>query len=679
MSDIYFRYLADTRTLQDQTKRYAGQQFDAGSMRMHFEYDPLNYLGLEDYTAYIIFNVPGPDGNPMVYGPNSTPRFDGYVFDIPWEVTSRAKRARIEFQLWLVKSNIIIDDTTQMPQLESTDYELSSISGIALKNSICPPRKCDPCGPMNPGTEPSLVGMMNVFMQYGVMRPVDFRIDEESKKLELVFRSYYGEEQKLELPIPTLDEDGTIDESFLPFIQSWFDEKGMLIAGPDMIPSAELTYNALNEKSDKAFPVPLWNAGTAYQVGALVIWNNVVWRANAKSQNVEPGKDSTWLRLMDTALIATNLSNPMDVTVPSTSLLKAELDRKFDKDGVVNDWAEATKENVPSAILVADAMDSVKEHADGKVSDSWDYDGENNLPTDVAPSERLVKEALDTKTDIAMAIPEWSESVEYSYQSTVIYEGTVYISTADGNLDKTPGIEDIWWTPISATGGTGGSGTATQYTYMAVIGDGETTDFTIEHPLGTENVLVNLRGSSDRVYVRSTIQVLDESRIKVTFRHAPKRDSIVVLIASFVASPDAIVTKLGNGTDTIFYITHNWGTYNVFAQLRDVTDGMLVYADIVALNPSVVQVEFAKPPAQDSLVLSLAPCIPSASVEGYTYTQTAPSDTWVINHNLNRVVSVYVMTLDGEEMDAYVKQDMVTLDSVTVQFSEPVTGIAYLR
>ena len=684
MTDLYYRYNASTTTLQDRSQHYAGQQFDSGSTRMHFSYDPIYYLELQDFKAYIVFDIQGPDGNPMVYGPNSTPKFDGFTFDIPWDVTSRAKSARIQFQLWMVRANIVINDYTDIPKLESTDYELSSLAGIALKNSAKCRKPCDPCGPMNPSTEPNLVGMMDLYNTYGILTPVRTQINEETNRLELVFHTYYGEkDQTLELNVPLLGEDGRVDLSFLPVIQSWFDSQGNFLPTQQNIASAALVYAALSEKSDRFQPVAPWNAQTNYPAGALVLDKAYdVYRATAPSRGVEPKEGITaWVRMLDTSDIPEppeegSGEEPSDDAILDYGYIKTLLAKKFDKADVINEWSEtpsATK--VPSEVLVKEVATFAKEYADSLIADEW----KSWLPSDVAPSQRLVKEALDAKTDVTMAIPEWSPDVEYQYLSTVISEGTIYISNAGGNLDKAPAMEDMWWTPIRSSGGGGSSGTAAEHTFMAVIGDGENTSYTIEHDLGTENVTVELRTSDGRLYVRSIVYIVDESHVKVVFKHAPARDGVVVLIASYVASPDAIIQTLGDGESSSFTVTHNWGTYNVFCQLRMVSDGLLVFADVTTINPSQVRVDFALPPAQDSIVLCLAPCIPSGSAAGYVHTQTTPSDEWLINHGLNRFVAVYTADLDGLEMNGWVKQDMTTLNSVTIRFSEPVAGIAYLR
>ena len=682
MTDLYYRYMAGTRTLQDRSRSYAGQQFDSGATRMNFSYDPINYIEMYGWQPFLVFNVIGPDGNPMVYGRNSTPRFDGYTFDIPWELTSRVKTARIEFQLWLVSPNVTVDDETQVPHLDSTDYELSSVAGIALKNSI-KARRCDPCGPVNPGTEPNLMGLMDIFMSHGILTPVKAEKDPETGRLTLTFHTYYGEnDQTVTLDVPMLGGDGTVEPSFLPIIRSWFDDKGDFLPTQENLASAALVYAALSEKSDKVMPAVVWDANANYQAGALVLDGaGMLYRATSSSKGIQPSAEgSPWVRVLDESDVPSvpepgSGEEPSDDAILDYGYIKTLLAQKLDVANVISEWSDtASTSMVPSEALVWEGLRAVREHASSLVSDEW----RAPLPIGIAPSQRLVKEALDAKTDVSMAIPEWSPDVEYGYQSTVVYEGKLYISNAGGNLDKPPASEDLWWTPIASGGG--GSGTvASDNVFVAIVGDGTSTSFTIEHDLATEYVTVSLRYSDERRFVRTTAYVVDDSHVKVTFRHPPAKDGIVVLIASYLASKDAITTTIGDGASTSFTIEHGWGTYNVFSQLRMVTTGLLVEADVTAVDPSHVRIDFAMPPESDSIAVCLAPCIPQGGADRYVHTQTTPSDEWLINHGLNRFVAVYTASLDGEEMNGWVKQDMTTLDSVTIRFSEPVTGIAYLR
>ena len=408
-----------------------------------------------------------------------------------------------------------------------------------------------------------------------------------------------------------------------------------------------------------------------------------VYRATAPSRGVEPKEGITaWVRVLDTSDIPEvpepgSGEEPSDDAILDYGYIKQLLAQKYDVANVINEWSETPSTIlVPSEALVRSEFEKAQEHSDSLIVDSWG----SEPASDKAPSERLVKEALDTKTDKVMAIPEWDSTVAYNRQSTVVYEGIVYISTINNNTDKVPSVEDMFWTPLASQSGSGGGGVSvTDHTFAAYIGDGESTVIDVEHNLGSENVFVELRTADGREYVRSTIRVMDENTVRVTFRHAPEVNSIVILVGTVEASPNAIVETVGDGENNTFVIEHNWGTYNVFSQFRDALTGELVFADVTAIDPSHVQIGFSRPPERDSIVFYMAPCIPTSSVEGFTYTQREPSDEWVINHGLNRFVAVYTATLDGEEMSGWVKQDMTSLNSVTIRFSEPVTGIAYLR
>lgn len=57
----------------------------------------------------------------------------------------------------------------------------------------------------------------------------------------------------------------------------------------------------------------------------------------------------------------------------------------------------------------------------------------------------------------------------------------------------------------------------------------------------------------------------------------------------------------------------------------------------------------------------------------FNFTSDA-SQEWVVQHNLGRLVHVQTMDADGHEIFGSVTWDLETLDTVTVEFSEPVTG-----
>lgn len=64
-------------------------------------------------------------------------------------------------------------------------------------------------------------------------------------------------------------------------------------------------------------------------------------------------------------------------------------------------------------------------------------------------------------------------------------------------------------------------------------------------------------------------------------------------------------------------------------------------------------------------------------VDTYRHTQSVPSATWIINHNLIKDVTVQVLNLAFEVVGAEVKQ--VSQNQTRIYFSSPVTGYAFIQ
>lgn len=674
MTELYYRYNAETRSIQDRSKHYAGQQFDSGATRLNFSYNPLSYLELNDWTAYIVFDVIGDDGNPMVYGPDSATRFDGYTFELPWDLTARVKTARVEFQLWLVRANIKIDDFTDLPTLESTDYELSNIAGFALRNSLKGrhPPGCHPGCPPAPTTQPDLMGLIRVLMEYGVMRPVRACYNEECGHYELSFRSYYGGEDMVIIDAPRMDEDGNILPQYLPLIDRWTNLDGRFLPTDENIASALLTYNALEGKTDKVATPPAWDEGYTYALGALAVASDGRVYRSVEDANIgkDPAEGDGWALVLD----STSLSSG-EGEIPTVEDVGDIIDGKLDSI-IINEWSEEpSSEMVPSEALIRSTFD---EASSGLVADEW----RDPLPTSMAPSQRLAKDAIDAKTDILQAIPAWDMSVTYTNGSTVLYEGAIYLSLASDNLNKVPTVAETFWAPLTGAGsGTDAScACGCSAVYKARIGNGVDTIIDVQHNLGSEDVFVELRDIPSRQYVKTTRRVITEDKIRLIFKEAPPSQSIMVIVTKNPDRANAVHEVIGDGVSTTFTIEHKMGVLDFFSGLRmnDGT-GLLVYADVVAKSTTEIEVSFATPPDVDGIVFYACPCMTDSFSDWYVHTQDAPSDTWVINHNLNRVVAVYTMTEDGAEVSGAVVQDLNTLNTVTVSFTEPLTGIAYIR
>lgn len=63
----------------------------------------------------------------------------------------------------------------------------------------------------------------------------------------------------------------------------------------------------------------------------------------------------------------------------------------------------------------------------------------------------------------------------------------------------------------------------------------------------------------------------------------------------------------------------------------------------------------------------------------YTETWWEPFDTWVVHHNLDKMVSVTLEDLDGNDMEGDVEYFEDDQNTVVVHFSQPVSGRIYVN
>ena len=584
MTDVYRLFDPSTRALKCiKGKTNAGQVFDSCATTIHIEYTDLTFLAPsatgEDYKAYILFDVRDENGIPLCYGPNSSPVFDAYTFDIPWDVTSRVKGSRLQYQLVFSKNTYSVDERGVVQIVNDPTNIMSNIDGLIIKPSIkCKPPVNPACMPALPFTEPSIASLLRMFQDHGVVVPVQDCIDTEKDRLCLIFRTYSGlNDQKLTLQVPYLTEDGKIPHQFLDIITEWADENGLSLATDDNVP---------------------------FQL--VVSWGAV----------------------------------PSDERIPSEKLVKDSLDKKVDDAQIVSAWS-------------------------------------NPLSDANIPSEKLTKETIDTKTDKVMAIPPWDNDVTYSKDSTVIHEGTIWISLVDDNRNNDPSMDDGSWTRVEA-----GAGTLDEDgNFVTMVGDGVNTQYTVTHNLGTLNYFLELRtNDSERRYVRARVRAMDSNTVTVDFTTPPAENGIILIMAKADRTASVYCEPIGNGRDTEYIVTHNLGMYNYFVELRT-NDSVREYVDaqVTAISPTQAQISFEYPVAEDGIMVMIAPCVASKWGSRWVYAQLDPSDEWVMDHDLTRLVSVQAFDMNGNEIEGELIQDIDRLDSATLRFCEPVSGLAVLQ
>lgn len=245
--ELHYDFDKDKRTLTNVDGRvYGGQAFDNASTTLRFnlwhkdefgnkvEWDPLE----EGYYPYIMFLANNPRTKmPFVYGDSSSPVFDGYSFEVPYEITSlRLKSARVEFQLAFIKAGYEFNGS--VADMPSAVYLLSAPNGFALKPSLMSsmpdlPRRGPACMPMNPMTcEPSVVGWIEMWKDRGMMLPVEQTLLDQNgipmpltdlnaaayarNGYELSFLSQRGKRQTVRLDVPILDANGELSVDHLP-------------------------------------------------------------------------------------------------------------------------------------------------------------------------------------------------------------------------------------------------------------------------------------------------------------------------------------------------------------------------------------------------------------------------------------------------------------------------------
>ncbi len=224
--EIYRTFDKATRSITSDRKAYGGQVFDSNSTRIKFtlknEGEDWDFT-TEGYRPFIVFNVFDANGNPYVYGQDSSPAFSGYEFTIPYEITSQAPSLRVEYQLWFVAAEYA-DSFNGMPDgMLTTTYILSAVDGIAFRQSCIKPSKPG-CGCKDPGFNPTLAptvaGPLEFLRSKAIIRPVEkmAHINDEgnTQGLDLIFKSLSGEYQEMWLNVPTLSDDGKLGMDALP-------------------------------------------------------------------------------------------------------------------------------------------------------------------------------------------------------------------------------------------------------------------------------------------------------------------------------------------------------------------------------------------------------------------------------------------------------------------------------
>lgn len=302
----------ETRTLKSKDRCYVGQVYDHISTKLEFTYNPINALTEGGYTAYILFDLYDDAGNIFVFGPGSSPRFDGRTFEIPTSITSRITTQRLDYQIWLIKNRT--EWNGRIEELGDTEYLFSARDSLAFKPTTrCRSPTKDPCRPPQPNMEPGTLGWVNYLRDHAVLTPFveTYGTLEDGTEGVTIHIPTYNEDrdQDLALHIPYLDSEGLIDiHTFLRIVEEYNPD-----VTHDQIMTALCVQNLLDEKLDKV------------------------------------AVKETWESITDEG-----------IEVPSAGLARELNETKLDRSSVIEDWNAMSGElEVPSAILVKDTIDGI--------------------------------------------------------------------------------------------------------------------------------------------------------------------------------------------------------------------------------------------------------------------------------------------------------------------------------
>ncbi|MFA6710777.1 MAG: hypothetical protein WCR83_05595 [Candidatus Methanomethylophilaceae archaeon] len=244
---------------------------------------------------------------------------------------------------------------------------------------------------------------------------------------------------------------------------------------------------------------------------------------------------------------------PSDAKVPSTKLAGDT----FLKKNLI----------APERLLITDSDGNVLANGP-RIVEAWSpTPSDDNLPT-----EKLVKEDLDAKADDSDVVhndvgtPVWSDSIQYSAQSTVIHNFDLYISQNDNNIGHPPDEADtVWWQLVQGGGGGGGGDDPGAYKVFT-LGDGSTLQFICAHNFNSYHVAHLLYATSGSMTDSETmVERISKNRVKVTFHSAPATNEYTIVLYRPGIGPESCVTSINGLTGDVVFTPSDFGAVSTEA------------------------------------------------------------------------------------------------------------------
>lgn len=523
MTELNRLFDVESRALKCvKAKTYAGQALDNMSATLHITYSDIDFLSPDEdgssWKPYIVFNIRDADGMPFAYGQNSSPSFDGYTFSIPWDILSRMKNGRLEYQLVFSKVQYSVDERGVAVIRNDASNLRSSIDGLVIKDSIKPRCAKPSCAPP-PFAEPSIQAILEMFKSYGIVAPVETRYDAGTDRVVLVFRTYNGKhDQEITLETPYLTQEGTIPPQFIDIIRDWCEANG------DNLPSAEMVKDALDAKLDSSAVVDEWSddpSAGRIPSEALV-------------------KDSLDKKV-DQTQVVTRWSDPLsDSNIPSEKLVKSSLDEKTDIGMAIWPW-DPSRTYAKNATVIYN----------GTIYISRRDDNRNNEPTLDEYNWSMVSAGSGALGSDGVLLTLIGDGIGRRF--TVTHNlGTLNVFSSLRTNDEfrayveakvcaiNPNEITVEFTSPPAENGVTlmlATGDRTKSIYCNTIGNGVDREYIITHNIGTYNFYTEVRtNDAKREYVSTTIYAISPTQAKLVFENPVPLDGITVMLSPYIPS-----------------------------------------------------------------------------------------------------------------------------------------------
>ena len=127
--------------------------------------------------------------------------------------------------------------------------------------------------------------------------------------------------------------------------------------------------------------------------------------------------------------------------------------------------------------------------------------------------------------------------------------------------------------------------------YVANIGDGINTEYTIRHNLNSQNVIVQIydNTTNEQVFTTTINDTVDTTILR--FNDTIPTNSLRVIILQG-ASTQRFVSVVGNGVNSEYTVFHNLNNKDVVVQVFNQENGELVYPNILTASDNHVVIKF---------------------------------------------------------------------------------------